>query len=160
MRVGEAARLDRLLGREVLVGDERRVVGRCARRRRVEHVLHAGRLGGLDGRDLLRDARPDGVGRDQQQPVDAGQRGLDAGGVGEVGRTDDGALRSKVGELLGRPGEEHDVARLGALEGEFSSEAAEVAGGSGDGDGGHDDVPLFVIITITDNRSRNDCECR
>ena len=99
-------------------------------------MLDAGRAGGLDRLRVQGDAlRAGHVDRDQQQPLDAGERGLQPRGVGEVAAAYVGAARGERLERGGIAGQQDRLVPL--VEQELGDAAAEVSGGSGDGDGGH-----------------------
>ncbi len=95
-------------------------------------------LGGVDRCAVLGDAAADGVGRDQQQPLDAGERVGERLRLVEVARADLRAALGEVGELGRVARHQHEVGGGdAALERELGGAAAEAAGGAGDGESGH-----------------------
>ena len=91
-----------------------------------------------DGGELALQPVAHGVGGDDQQPVHAGEgRDEGVGGV-EIGSPHARPARHQVGDGLGPPGDQDDVRRVRAVEQLLGDETAEVAGGTGEGDGGHE----------------------
>ncbi len=118
-----------MLGRD----EQRRAVG--LQHAGVGDEAHAGGLGGLDDVAVLHGALADLVARDEHDLVDAGERGGQGGDVGVGGDAD---LHALLGERRGLGLVAHDGDDLGrghALEQLGDDAAAELAGGSGDGDG-------------------------
>src|SRR5690606_17059466 len=126
---------EQVLGGLVFAGEQQRA-GRGVEDGGVGDEGHAGRLGGVDDVGVLGQALPDLASGDEQQLVDAGQGLAQGGGVAVVGDADLHAVGGEVGGLGGVPDDGDDVGGsdpAGAQGGD--GQAAEVAGGSGDGDG-------------------------
>src|SRR5690606_4011017 len=125
----------RLLGARVIGDDERRVAGHRLRNRGADDVPHPGLGGDLDGALVLVEAGADRGGGDEQQPLDARERGGERVRLGEVDPPHRRAARGEVGERGRVAGGEHHLARVGELQQALGGAAAEPAGGAGDRDG-------------------------
>ena len=107
---------------------------------RADGAQHAGvgdqpdarRLGRGDRRQVLGHAPADLVGGDQEQPVDAGERGLQRLGPVVVGLAHDDALGAQRGAVLQLAHGGDDLAGGRRFQQAGDDEAAELAVGSGD----------------------------
>ena len=135
-----------MLGREDEVG-----VGGL-RGARVADERDAGVLGRLDDVRVLRDALPDLVAGDEQDAVDALERGAQRSGVVVGGDAHVDALRRDRRGLLGVADDGDDLLGGDALQQLVDHELAELTGGGGDRDGlGHGGRAfLRSQLTLTD----------
>src|SRR5690606_7668759 len=136
-REGHARLPQDLLGALVLAGQR---VGRGVgvEDAGVGDALDARGTGGLDHRSVLGDTVARLAARDEQQALDAGQRTGEGLGAVVVALAHLYAALGEVGGAGRRPGDRDDVrGRDAPLEQLGDGEPPEVAGGAGDGVGGH-----------------------
>ena len=124
------------LGLAVLLGQPHRArvhVGEAG----IDDAADARPLRGLDHVAVLLGAPADVGGGDEQERVDAFEGGSERVGAGVVGLSDEDAPRPEVGGFVGAAHGSGDLGGVDAPPDQASDdEAAEVAGGSGDGDHG------------------------
>jgi len=99
----------------------------------VGHELHARGDGGVDRRLVLLHTNAEHAGADQQQPLHPFEGRSKRRGVVEVAEPNVGSALAEVCDRLGAAGDEDDVG--GLLEKGLGGQAAQLAGGTGDGDG-------------------------